>query len=398
MIHLQHGNLLNAKTEAIVNTVNTVGVMGKGIALQFKQAFPENYRIYERACRRGDVSIGRVLVVSMLGDPRYIINFPTKRHWRARSKLKDIESGLDDLVRQVRDLQIGSIAVPPLGCGNGGLDWADVRPRIEAAFAALPDVRVEVYEPAGAPAGAAIPVANKEPGLTLRRAAIVGLLAKYLEPGYEASTIEIQKLAYFLQEAGQRLKLRFGVHVYGPYTETVNDVLRAMEGQFTRGYGDRTSPPAITLAEGALPKAQEVIGVHPDLASRIDRVAVLIEGYESPYGLELLATAHWLIAHEGVDPFEADEFVRRFRGWNARKRRLFRVAHIQKARKRLIEYGWAPSSGEGRSAAPGPSTEVRKDLGGSNPSRDDAASRPRAGRVAAARRPQDPASRAARTS
>ena len=281
MIHLQHGNLLNAKTEAIVNTVNTVGVMGKGIALQFKQAFPENYRIYERACRRGDVSIGRVLVVSMLGDPD-IINFPTKRHWRARSKLKDIESGLTILCAKSATSRSARLPCRRWVAATVVLTGRTCVRELRRLSAALPDVRVEVYEPAGAPAGAAIPVANKEPGLTLRRAAIVGLLAKYLEPGYEASTIEIQKLAYFLQEAGQRLKLRFGVHVYGPYTETVNDVLRAMEGQFTRGYGDRTSPPAITLAEGALPKAQEVIGVHPDLASRIDRVAVLIEGYESP--------------------------------------------------------------------------------------------------------------------
>jgi O-acetyl-ADP-ribose deacetylase (regulator of RNase III) len=150
MIEMNSGNLLEARVEALVNTVNTVGVMGKGIALQFKQAFPAMFRDYATACKAGDVQLGKMHVFDLrglMGDRRWIINFPTKGHWRERSRLTDIEAGLEALVDTVRRLEIRSIAVPPLGCGNGGLNWADVHPRIEAAFANLPDVSVLLFEP-----------------------------------------------------------------------------------------------------------------------------------------------------------------------------------------------------------------------------------------------------------
>jgi O-acetyl-ADP-ribose deacetylase (regulator of RNase III) len=140
MIETTKGDLLEAPAEALVNTVNTMGVMGKGIALQFRQAFPEMYCAYEKACQRGEVRLGKVNVFdlgALVGGPRWIINFPTKGNRRSRSRLADVETGLADLVVRVRKLRIQSIAVPPLGCGNGGLDWKEVRPRIEQAFAAL---------------------------------------------------------------------------------------------------------------------------------------------------------------------------------------------------------------------------------------------------------------------
>ncbi len=184
MIQEAHGNLLDADAEALVNTVNTVGVMGKGVALQFKRAFPANYKAYKRACDKGEVQLGRMFVWdagALGGDgPRYVINFPTKKHWRSKSKLADIRSGLDDLVRQLNDLSIKSIAVPPLGCGNGGLRWADVRPLIEAAFDQVPDVKVLVYPPEGAPAAAEQPVRTDAPRMTPGRAALIGIMERYL--------------------------------------------------------------------------------------------------------------------------------------------------------------------------------------------------------------------------
>jgi O-acetyl-ADP-ribose deacetylase (regulator of RNase III) len=151
MIELGHGDLLQADAEALVNAINCVGVMGKGIALQFKQAFPENFRRYAQACA-GEVRPGRMFVVDtgIPGRHRYIVNFPTKRHWRNGSRLEDIESGLRALVEEVQQRDIRSIAIPPLGCGNGGLRWADVKPRIEAAFAELAHVRVVLFEPSSA--------------------------------------------------------------------------------------------------------------------------------------------------------------------------------------------------------------------------------------------------------
>jgi O-acetyl-ADP-ribose deacetylase (regulator of RNase III) len=150
MIDSTKGNLLNAQVEALVNAVNTVGVMGKGIALQFKQAFPENFAAYAKACRQGEVKIGRMFVTEImrLDGPSWIVNFPTKKDWRQPSKVEYIERGLTDLSRVIEQRRIRSIALPPLGCGLGGLDWAVVRPLIESTFAVLPSVRAVVFEPA----------------------------------------------------------------------------------------------------------------------------------------------------------------------------------------------------------------------------------------------------------
>jgi O-acetyl-ADP-ribose deacetylase (regulator of RNase III) len=144
-IEFVHGDLLAADVEALVNAVNTVGVMGKGLALQFKQAYPSAYEEYRLACEADRVKLGTMHVVDVGG--KLIVNFPTKRHWRARSKLADIEAGLEDLVRVLSQRHVGSVAIPALGCGLGGLDWDDVRPLIEAASRRLGDTRVLVFEP-----------------------------------------------------------------------------------------------------------------------------------------------------------------------------------------------------------------------------------------------------------
>src|SRR5215469_8998988 len=235
MIETTKGNLLKAPVQALVNTVNTVGVMGKGIALQFRQAFPEMYRAYEKACERGDVQLGRVQVFDLgglAGGPRWIINFPTKGHWRADSRIADIEAGLVDLVAHVRKLHIHSIALPPLGCGNGGLNWSEVRPRIEDAFAALPDVRVLLYEPVGAPKSAVMPNRTARPKITLGQATLVGLMNRYLGGLLDpfVSLLEIHKLMYFLKAAGEDMpKLTFEKGVYGPYSPSLRHALIRME-------------------------------------------------------------------------------------------------------------------------------------------------------------------------
>jgi O-acetyl-ADP-ribose deacetylase (regulator of RNase III) len=149
MITFAQGNLLDANAEALVNAVNTVGVMGKGIALMFKGAFPKNFGAYVAACKRGEVQVGRMLVSErqQLTGPKWIINFPTKKHWRNPSRIEWIEEGLADLKRVIVERNIRSIALPALGSGNGGLAWHDVRPRIETALGTLPDIDIIVYEP-----------------------------------------------------------------------------------------------------------------------------------------------------------------------------------------------------------------------------------------------------------
>lgn len=162
MLKQKRGNLLAEKTEALVNPVNCVGVMGKGVALQFKRAFPGNFKQYQKACKNNEVEPGRMFIVATdsLLNPRYIINFPTKGHWRQPSQLDDIKAGLAALVADVQRLGIRSIAIPPLGCGNGGLDWAEVKPLIIDAFKPLPKVEVIVFEPAGTPSIEAMALAT----------------------------------------------------------------------------------------------------------------------------------------------------------------------------------------------------------------------------------------------
>lgn len=149
MIRHVTGNILDDDAEALVNPVNCVGVMGAGLAKQFKERFPDNFRKYLEACETGAVKLGSVYVTEEDGPLSriYIVNFPTKRHWKDRSHLAWIACGLMDLRRTCGDLGIRSLAIPQVGCGLGGLDWADVLPLVEAAFYGLRDVDVRAYGP-----------------------------------------------------------------------------------------------------------------------------------------------------------------------------------------------------------------------------------------------------------
>jgi O-acetyl-ADP-ribose deacetylase (regulator of RNase III) len=344
MITVTHGNLLEAKTEALVNTVNTVGVMGKGIALQFRQAYPDMFRSYEKACKDGEVQPGRMHIFerTTFENPKFIINFPTKRHWKGSSRMEDIETGLTALIADLRRLQIKSIALPPLGCGNGGLDWAEVRPRIEQAFAALPDVAVTLFAPGAAPKVDDIQVRTEKPRMSRGRALVVLLLDGYFIPGYRVSLLEIQKLAYFLQEAGEDLKLKFTRDKFGPYAEPLHHVLQHMEGHYTRGYGDRTvnARAEIMVLPGAVAAAREQLLASPEAEARLFRVNDLIVGFENPYGMELLSTVHW-VAKEFPDAADdAQLAVAKVRAWNERKAALFGENDIRAAWERLRENGW----------------------------------------------------------
>ncbi len=342
MIEFTKGNLLEADVEALVNTVNTVGVMGKGIALQFRQAFPENYEAYKKACKCGEVKIGKMFVVATgrLTNPRYIINFPTKRHWRSKSRIEDIQKGLEDLVRLVKKKNIRSIAIPPLGCGFGGLRWEDVRPLIVKAFESLPDVRVLIYEPYKAPAADQMKIATRRPRLTKGRAALIVLIDRYAIPGYRLTHLEIQKLAYFLQSSGEPLRLNYVKHKYGPYAENLHFVLQRLEGHYLRGYGDRSRRAEIYLLPGAQEEAEAFLQNYPETLQRIDRVARLIYGFETPYGMELLATVHWLAQEDPAVRENYQAAIEGFRNWNAHKRKRFRPDHIRVAWEHLRKEGW----------------------------------------------------------
>ncbi len=344
MIEFTTGDILRADAEALVNTVNCVGIMGRGIALQFKNAYPKNFRAYEAACARKEVQPGRMFVVEMreLGGPRFIINFPTKRHWRGKSRMEDIDSGLVALAAEICERGIRSIAIPPLGSGLGGLSWGDVRPRIEAALRQLDDLRVIVFEPNAAP------VATKSrdvPTMTPGRAALVVLMNRYLAGLMDpfVTLIEVQKLMYFMQEAGQPLKLAYKKHIYGPYADNLRHVLVAIEGHLVSGYHDGGDAPdkQLELVPSAVEDAETRLADDFETRSRFDRVGALVEGFETPFGLELLATVHWVATREGAaDPEAAAAKVY---AWSERKRRFSR-RQIGIAYETLRTHGWLPAA------------------------------------------------------
>jgi len=346
MIRFAKGNLLDSRVDAVVNTVNTVGIMGKGIALMFKEAFPANFREYAAACKQGAVQTGRMFVTerpAMLGAPRWIINFPTKEHWRGKARMEWIKAGLEDLRRVLVEKNIRSVALPPLGCGNGGLDWHSVRLLIENALRDLPSTDVVVYEPTPEYQNVAKPAGVEE--LTPARGLIAELVRRYWILGIECSMLEIQKLAWFLEReivaSGLRneLDLQFIAHRYGPYADRLKHLLDYLDGSYLRAdvrIPDAKPDDVIAFNDS---KKERVAAYLKSQASQyltaLERVSARIEGFESPLGLELLASVDWLITREHRKP-ELHDIKAGLREWpggpdaGARKLRLFddRILHL----------------------------------------------------------------------
>jgi len=347
MIELTQGDILHANAEALVNTVNCVGVMGRGIALQFKKVFPENFKRYKAVCDKKELQPGKMFIYDLnrIHNPHYVVNFPTKRHWKGKSRMEDIETGLQALVAEVRKRDIHSIAIPPLGCGLGGLRWENVRAKIEEAFQDLTEVRVLLYEPKGAPPAEKMVHSKRVPGLTVGRAALLVLMRRYLAAVMDpfVTLLEIHKLMYFMQEAGEGLKLQYNKGPYGPYARNLRHVLTLMEGHFISGYGDAEDNPKreINLLPEILPLAESFLEDHPPTRKHFQRVVDLISGFETPFGMELLSTVHWVANREGAKT--ADQAVSKTYSWNNRKR-MFREKHIKLAWDILERKGWLQHS------------------------------------------------------
>ena len=339
MIEFASGNILGCQAEALVNTVNCVGVMGRGVALEFKKAYPKNFQAYQLACQRGGVQPGHMLVyeTGQLTQPRYIINFPTKRHWRGKSRIEDIDAGLEDLVQVIRTRKISSVAIPPLGAGLGGLDWQEVRPRIERALAALPDVQVVIFEPYDA-SGSPADVTRMSAG----RAALVELINHYLEGLLDPclTAREVHKLMYFIQEAGEPLRLKYNNTSHGPYASNLNPLLQALDGQLLTGAKGSPAPNRpLSLVPSARAQARDCLTEYPDTRSRLERVTRLLDGFESSFGLELLARVHWALRYEGASGL--DEFTKRVQASD--RGQQFTARQIAIAATRLADQGWFTS-------------------------------------------------------
>jgi O-acetyl-ADP-ribose deacetylase (regulator of RNase III) len=346
MMEFTTGDILDAKAEALVNTVNCVGIMGRGVALQFKNNFPGNFKAYEVACKHHEVQPGRMFVYAtgLMNGPKFIINFPTKRHWRGKSRMQDIESGLVALREEIEARGIRSIAIPPLGAGLGGLDWKQVRTRIEHALQDLDDVKIAVYEPGLSTEDRITTATPKTPEMTGGRAALVALIKRYLAGLLDPTVtlLEVHKLMYFLQEAGEPLRLRFVQAPYGPYAENLRHVLKAVEGYYLTGYADGGDSPTkeLQLVPGAVEDAQRKLEEETPTRERIRRVADLVDGFESPFGLELLSTVYWVATHGSGSA--VDEIIRSTYGWGERKRQ-FSERQIRLAVRVLSDKHWLPA-------------------------------------------------------
>lgn len=342
MIQFLQGDLLQADAQALVNTVNTVGVMGKGIALQFKSRFPKNYKAYKEACKKGELKIGQMFVVKD-GDllhEKFIINFPTKEHWKSPSKIAHIEQGLIGLKEVIQRYDIKSIALPPLGCGNGGLDWNIVKPIITESLEDL-DIAISVYEPnAAIKSVLQAEEKPKEKKLTPVKAMLLYLMFHYEVVGNISSLFSANKLAYFLQESGENLRLHFKAYHYGPYAVQLNHVLYSINGVYLKGLEQNQAK----AFEPLLLNYERYNEVESFVKSKLNAVQLdrlhsvlkLIQGFESTYALELLASIDFLRKKESVSSIE--EAKAHIKKWNQRKANLFKPEHIELAYEHLESF------------------------------------------------------------
>lgn len=340
MIEFKIGDLLKSDAQALVNTVNTVGVMGKGIALQFKDAFPYNNKIYIDTCKKKELEPGKVLSVwdeNMLYGKKLIINFPTKTHWRQPSKYEYIQKGLVALKEEIINKHIKSIAIPPLGSGFGGLDWSVVKSMIIEALIDLP-VDVQIFEP-----NAAIKEilqkqeTNKEVQLTPARAALLYSLFAFESFGEYSSLFAANKLAYFLQRMGQNLRLDFKAHHYGPYAIGVEKVLYHLNGTYLKGLEQGHAKPfePLKLNYG---KWEDVNNYVQKMSAsdrdRLHQLLVFLKNFTSELSLEILASVDFILASH--PEYTVDQVVASL--WTKRKQDLFRTESIEKAYRHLINY------------------------------------------------------------
>lgn len=340
MLEYKVGDILSEDVEAIVNTVNCVGIMGRGLALQYKNKYPQNFKEYEIACKKEEVKPGRMFVhrTGQLTNPKYIINFPTKRHWKGKSKIEDIESGLDDLTQVIQKLHIKSIAIPPLGSGLGGLEWHLVKQKIEAKLSNI-NCQILIYEPLEQKIEKNI--SKEAPKMTAGRAALVDLIDRYLKGLMDpfVSLLEVHKLMYFMQEAGEPLKLKYQKAPFGPYADNLRHVMNAIEGYLISGYEDGGDAPdkQIKLVPGAVDDARVFLSDKIATQENFSKVAELVDGFETSFGLELLSTVHWVVKNENASSL--DEIVEKIYSWNERKKQ-FSKKQIQAALDVLMEKNW----------------------------------------------------------
>jgi len=342
MIKYIEGNILESKAEALVNTVNTVGVMGKGLALQFKKEFPNNFKIYQQACKDKTFGIGDLIVTeeeSLLYGRKTIIDLPTKTDWRKPSEYSYIDVGLKKLVTVIKESNINSLAIPSLGTGHGGLDWNKVKNIIELNLKDI-NTDIEVYLP-----NFVIKEAMKEERakLNLARAMLLSVLFDVVKNGEFVSEFAAEKVAYFLQRFGAKdiFKLNFEPNFYGPYSGKVKRVLYYLNGSYITGYSAMDKKPFEEL--GIMMDAEKDVVNYLNQDSNLNHLNIVNEtkqflsGFYSAFGLELLSTIDFLSSKYKTK--DLDTILKHLNSWSNRKKTLFsNQKFIQQALVRLEEH------------------------------------------------------------
>lgn len=354
MIKFTQGNLLESGADALVNTVNTVGVMGKGIALMFKERFPLNFELYAKACKQGQVHTGSMFITETgeLSGPKWIVNFPTKQHWRANSRMEWIAAGLADLREWLCVNKVRSVALPPLGAGNGGLEWESVKPLIINTLSDL-ETEVLVYEPTTQYQNVQKRIGVEQ--LTPARSLISELVRRYSILGMDCSLLEIHKLAWFLERSLARrqisspLKLKFRAHFYGPYAEELPYLLNALDGSYLhceKRIADADPLDTLWFDDAKEPLVTAYLQSEAkEFLPALEEATSLIDGFQSPFGMELLATCDWLINRQNVLP-TVTSLREGLHAWPSRpwasdrKARIFSDKVLGVALERLITAQW----------------------------------------------------------
>lgn len=336
MIHYVTGNLLAASDEALVNTVNTVGVMGKGIALQFKDTYPNNFQTYQQACKEGSLAPGKLLVTkeaTLSTEPKWIINFPTKKDWKHRSKYEYIEEGLKDLVRIITQYRIKSIATPLLGCGNGGLDWSQIKSMMEKYLGEL-DVDIHIYQPNDAVSELLKRETNyKDTKLTPARALLLYALFYYESLGENSSLFVANKLAYFMQLLGEPSfgKLHFVSAHYEQYCPQVGHILHDVNGKYLKGLEQMGigAFDALELQYSTMKEVSEYVKtkLKPEQIARLKQLIKLITGFQSALSLEVLASVAYVRKENPC--IDLMQTISKIQDWSPRKKHLFKEKYIQ---------------------------------------------------------------------
>lgn len=338
MIQYVEGNILESDAMALVNTVNLVGVMGKGIALQFKKQFPINFKLYKKACEENTIGIGKLLVTkeqTVFGE-KIIINFPTKKDWRKSSEYSYIEDGLDDLIRIIGEYHIKSVAIPPLGAGNGGLHWEIVKKIIEGKLSSLP-IDIIVYEPNAVIVDR---MKSERVKLTPARALLLYVMFDLVKHGEYISEFSTEKICYFLQRFGanELFKLKFEAKYYGPYSGKVRFVLNALNGSYILGYSDMDKKPfeSLSLIADSFGEIEDIVNKNDFLRDVAAKTKCFLDGFYSDFGLELLSSIDYVMCQYGN--ISVDEIYQRLSQWNHRKGKIFNDhKYIEIAKNHLLK-------------------------------------------------------------